>query len=116
MHACNERQNLFLSLIEAIHFPSKNSHAAEVFYRVSAAAGTRRQVFIDDLLQRLECPLLLCWGVRDPWYGPDVADRIQALYPNRTQRVDILAGHCPHDEAPDETNPAVRAFVNQVSE
>jgi pimeloyl-ACP methyl ester carboxylesterase len=45
----------------------------------------------------METPLLLLWGVQDPWIRPVVADKVQAIYP-KTQRVNIEAGHCPHDE------------------
>ena len=100
-------------LVQAIHFPSLDPNAAEVYYRVSVAAGSDRQVFVDELLPRVQCPLLLCWGVHDPWYGPTVADRIQTLHPS-SQRVDIDAGHCPQDEAPNETNEAILAFARQI--
>jgi len=44
-------------------------------------------------------PVLLLWGQLDPWCTPAIADRIMAFYPYAT-RVNVSAGHCPHDEAP----------------
>jgi pimeloyl-ACP methyl ester carboxylesterase len=84
-------------LVESIRYPSLHPNAAEVFYSVITRNGLGPEVFIDDLLENLECPLLLCWGEHDPWIRPQAADKIQALYP-AAQRVDIDAGHCPHDE------------------
>ena len=111
-------------LVEAIYYPAlmmEPNNCAEVYYRVSVAAGSQRQVFVDELLEQLlldsDCiPILLAWGVHDPWYGPAVADRIQALYPKRCQRIDINAGHCPHDEAPQETNAAILSFLQQLEQ
>lgn len=47
------------------------------------------------------------------WVGPAVADRLQVLYPT-AQRVDIDAGHCAHDEAPDVVNAAIDSFAHEV--
>jgi pimeloyl-ACP methyl ester carboxylesterase len=43
-----------------------------------------------------------------------VADKIQALYPT-AQRVDVDAGHCPHDEASAEVNAAIDHFMQSLS-
>jgi pimeloyl-ACP methyl ester carboxylesterase len=101
-------------LVKSIHLPSLDPNAAEVFYRVITKNASKPGVYIDDLLQTLECPLLLCWGERDPWIRSAAADRMQALYP-KSKRVSIEAGHCPHDEAPEHVNSAIREFVREVT-
>lgn len=103
-------------LVEAIQLPSKHPNAAEVFYQVIAKAASR-ETYVDDLLETVQCPLLLCWGQEDPWIRPQAADRIQALtreadYP--VSRVDISAGHCPHDEAPEAVNEAILDFMAET--
>lgn len=103
-------ENVDDELVESIRFPSLDPNAAEVFYRVITKNGSGPSVFVDDLLENMECPLLLCWGENDPWIRPQAADKVQALYP-KAQRVSIDAGHCPHDEAPEAVNQAIRAFV-----
>ena len=101
-------------LVESIKYPSLDPNAAEVFYRVIKKNGGGPGVYVDDLLERLEAPLALVWGEYDPWIRPQAADKIQALYP-AAQRMSIDAGHCPHDEAPDEVNKALRDFLEQVN-
>lgn len=100
-------------LVRAIQVPSFDPNAPEVFYRViTKTAGA--SVTVDDCLETLECPLLLCWGEYDPWIRSAAADRMQALYPT-AKRVSIDAGHCPHDESFDQVNQAIREFVRETS-
>jgi pimeloyl-ACP methyl ester carboxylesterase len=101
--------NVDAELVESIRYPSLDPNAAEVFYRVISKGG-KKPVIIDDLLGNLECPLLLCWGQKDPWIRPAAADKIQALYP-KSQRVNIDAGHCPQDENPQAVNAAIKNFM-----
>lgn len=51
--------------------------------------------------------------LQDPWIRPLAADKIQALYP-AAERVNVNAGHCPHDEAPEEVNAAIEAFMQRL--
>lgn len=55
-------------------------------------------------------PVLLLWGELDPWCTPAIADRIMAYYPDAT-RVNVNAGHCPHDETPGAVNEALLGWV-----
>ena len=103
-------KNVDSELVESIRYPSLDPNAAEVFYRVITKNGSGPSVYVDDLLENLECPLLLCWGEYDPWIRPQAADKVQAVYP-KAQRVSIDAGHCPHDEAPGAVNDAIKAFM-----
>lgn len=66
-----------------------------------------------SLLEQLKVPLLLLWGDKDPWITPAAADKIQALYPGAL-RVDVSAGHCPHDEAPEDVNREISRFVDNL--
>jgi pimeloyl-ACP methyl ester carboxylesterase len=107
-------KNVDPDLVESIRYPALDPNAAEVFYRVISKNGSGPpSVYVDDLLNNLECPLLLCWGENDPWIRPQAADKIQAIYP-QSQRVSINAGHCPHDEAPEAVNEAIREFMEQT--
>ena len=100
-------------LVESIRYPSLDPNAAEVFYRVIVKNGAGpQQKYVDDLLNNLDCPLMLCWGEEDPWIRPQAADKIQLLYP-QCERVSINAGHCPHDEAPDDVNYAIDEFMKK---
>lgn len=100
-------------LVDSIQFPSQHPNAPEVFYRVVAKNGNGPPKFIDDLLLTLKVPLLLLWGNSDPWIRTGAADMIQELYPAAT-RVDLNAGHCPHDESPAEVNAAIDKFMASI--
>jgi len=102
------------TLVESIRFPSLDPNASEVFYKVITKNGNGpAKVTNDDLLENLDCPLLLCWGEYDPWIRPAAADKIQALKPS-CERVSIDAGHCPHDEKPEAVNEAIRNFMVSI--
>jgi len=101
-------------LVESIQFPAQNPNAPEVFYRVIAKNGNGPPVFVDDLLKTLKVPLLLLWGAKDPWIRPQAADMMEKLYP-AAQRVNVNAGHCPHDEAPEACNTAMINFMKSVN-
>lgn len=109
----NEQQ-VDAELVESIRYPSLDPNASEVFYRVITKNGSGPSVYVDDLLDNLDCPLLLCWGEYDPWIRPQAADKVQAIYPE-AQRVSIDAGHCPHDEAPEAVNEAILNFMKQTA-
>ena len=56
-------------------------------------------------MQQLNVPVDLIWGERDPWEPlPEArrwADSIDCV---RSLQVIQGAGHCPHDEAPEQVN------------
>ena len=45
--------------------------------RVISENGNGPPVFVDDLLSTLTVPLMLLWGIKDPWIRPQAAERIQ---------------------------------------
>ena len=69
---------------------------------------------MNSLLKTLQLPLLLLWGDKDPWIRPAAADRIQSLYPSAL-RVNVDAGHCPHDENPEAVNLAITNFMKSLN-
>jgi pimeloyl-ACP methyl ester carboxylesterase len=58
----------------------------------------------------IKVPVLIIWGQRDPFLGPDLAEPPAALVPNR--RVERLAdvGHWPHLEQPERVNDLLTGF------
>ena len=97
-------------LVDSIQYPAQDPNAPEVFYRVIAKNGSGPPVFIDDLLKNFKVPLLLLWGMADPWIRPSAADSIEELFPSAV-RVNIDGGHCVHDECPGEANKAIADFM-----
>lgn len=119
--------NVDSELVESIFTPALSDTAAEVFYRVITKNGAGPQLYVDDILEKLECPVLLAWGESDPWIRPAAADRMERLHARFhggnmggengarwIRRASIDAGHCPHDEAPEAVNDAILGFSKEV--
>ncbi|WP_216901832.1 alpha/beta fold hydrolase [Synechococcus sp. CCY 9618] len=97
-----DRTNVDDALVEAILRPSRDPGAFGVFRTVF---DIPRGQPLDELFIELKAPLLLLWGIRDPWIN--AAGRrasFQRHAPPRTTEVVLEAGHCPHDEVPDQVN------------
>lgn len=100
-----DRTNVDDALVEAILRPSRDPGAFGVFRTVF---DIPRGQPLDELFAELRVPLLLLWGIRDPWIN--AAGRrasFQRHAPARTTEVVLDAGHCPHDEVPDQVNAAL---------
>ena len=100
-------------LIEDIYRPSSDVGAAEVF---NAVFKTPQGEKVDILLGQMHCPLLLLWGEKDPWM--DTRKRgsdFRVYYPQLTEYY-LEAGHCPHDEIPDEVNNLITNWILSQSE
>lgn len=94
-------------LIDLLHTPSCDPGAQKVFASVlSAPSGSNPQ----ELLPHLQHPLLILWGTEDPWTpitGAKIYQELAANHPNVEFKVIEGAGHCPHDENPDEVNKLI---------
>jgi pimeloyl-ACP methyl ester carboxylesterase len=66
---------------------------------------------IEDVLPRIEVPLLLIQGEQDQYGTMEQLDRIERAAAGPVRRLHLHAGHAPHLEAPQETLEAVAAFV-----
>ena len=100
-----DQRNVDEELVEAIRLPSLDPGAFGVFRTVF---DIPRGQPLDELFAELRSPLLLLWGIRDPWIN--AAGRrasFQRHAPARTSEVVLEAGHCPHDEVPDQVNAAL---------
>lgn len=101
-------------LVQSIVQPTSDPNAGEVYYRLMTRVLFKRSNrTINKLVSQLKCPVLLLWGDLDPWMGPSKCDQIKSLYPRATI-VRLQAGHCPHDEVPEQVNKALLEFANSV--
>ena len=92
-------------LIESIRRPSLDPGAFGVFRTVF---DIPRGQPLDALFAELTAPLLLLWGIRDPWINaPGRRSTFQRHAPAATTEVVLEAGHCPHDEVPEQVNEAL---------
>ncbi|MEX1316542.1 MAG: alpha/beta fold hydrolase [Synechococcaceae cyanobacterium] len=108
-----DRRNVDEALVEAIRRPSLDPGAFGVFRTVF---DIPRGQPLDALFAQLACPLLLLWGIRDPWIN--AAGRRAAFQrhaPAATREVVLEAGHCPHDEVPEQVNAALLEWLAGLS-
>ncbi len=97
-------------LVEDIYRPSCDPGAAEVFASVFKTPQGEK---VDILLSRLSCPLLLIWGEGDPWMNVrQRATKFRQYYPKLDEHY-LQAGHCPHDEVPDQVNRLIKDWIVQ---
>ena len=95
-------------LVEEIYRPSCDTGAHKVFASVFKSPQGEK---IDVLLKQLTCPLLLLWGEADPWMNArQRAAKFRQYYPQLVEHY-LQAGHCPHDEVPEQVNAILRSWV-----
>ncbi len=99
-------------LVEMLYQPSCDPGAQQVFASVlTAPAGATPQ----ELLPKLQHPLLILWGEDDPWTPIKGAKIYQDLAANN-EDVEFYpiphAGHCPHDEKPGIVNKYILDWLN----
>jgi pimeloyl-ACP methyl ester carboxylesterase len=107
-----DRTNVDDELVQSILRPSRDPGAFGVF---RAVFDIPRGQPLDELFAQLQAPLLLLWGIRDPWIN--AAGRRSAFQrhaPAHTTEVVLEAGHCPHDEVPDQVNRAMMEWLQQL--
>jgi pimeloyl-ACP methyl ester carboxylesterase len=98
-------------LVDEIYQPSCDPGAPKVFASVFRTPQGER---VDVLLGQLACPLLMLWGEADPWINArDRGAKFREFYPQLTEYY-LQAGHCPHDEVPDQVNTLLRSWVNAL--
>ena len=109
-----DTSNVDDELVEAIRKPSLDKGAFNVFKSVFDPAGPQGRP-LDELFSQLKTPLLLLWGNRDPWMNaPGKRATYKKHTPTNTKEVVLDAGHCPHDEVPDQVNSALLEWINQL--
>ncbi|MEB3217704.1 MAG: alpha/beta fold hydrolase [Nostocales cyanobacterium 94392] len=100
-------------LIEEIRRPSGDKGAFDVFCSVFSTPQGEK---VDVLLKQLTCPLLLFWGEADPWMNAkERSQKFRQHYPQLTEYY-LRAGHCPHDEVPQQLNSLLRDWVFSIAE
>ncbi|EPS74206.1 hypothetical protein M569_00547 [Genlisea aurea] len=65
----------------------------------------------EELLPVVKCPVLVCWGEKDPWEPIELGKAYSEFDCVEDFVVIPNVGHCPQDEAPHLVNPLVAAFV-----
>jgi pimeloyl-ACP methyl ester carboxylesterase len=98
-------------LVEDIYRPSCDAGAAQVF---AAVFKNPQGESVDRLLEQLKSPLLLIWGEADPWMNSrERGAKFRQYYPNLQEHY-LQAGHCPHDEIPEQFNQLLATWVQSL--
>ena len=95
-------------LVEEIYRPSCDPGAVKVFASVFKSP---RGENVDQLLGKLQSPLLLLWGEGDPWMQTRARSAQFHQYFDRITEHFLNAGHCPHDEVPDLVDDYLRNWI-----
>ncbi|MBK1986615.1 alpha/beta fold hydrolase [Sphaerospermopsis aphanizomenoides BCCUSP55] len=94
-------------LVDILYTPSCDPGAQQVFASILTAPPGPT---LEELLPKVEYPLLVIWGANDPW-TPITGAKIYEEARENGKDIKILsipdAGHCPHDEVPDIVNAQI---------
>ena len=105
-----DQRHVDAALVESIRQPALDPGAFGVFRTVF---DIPRGEPLDALLAQLMAPLLLIWGLHDPWIN---GERRRAAFlrhvPQGTTEHLLQAGHCPHDEVPEQVNAALLEWLS----
>ncbi|MEL6441656.1 MAG: alpha/beta fold hydrolase [Cyanobacteria bacterium J06621_8] len=103
-------------LVAILSNPAYDEGSEQTLFRLSRSvrkAGFAQSV--RDLLPQVKVPMLLIWGLKDRMIPPKQAKAIAAL--NTLVKLIELpdAGHCPHDEYPEEFNALLLDWLESLS-
>jgi haloalkane dehalogenase len=102
-------------LVDILTGPATDRGAAAAFYGIlKAMIGADFAPNITTLLPKLEIPMLLIWGRQDRMIPPSLYDRFIDINPNLRLVAVENAGHCPHDECPEQVNQILLDWLNSL--
>jgi pimeloyl-ACP methyl ester carboxylesterase len=102
-------------LIEILSSPAYDRGSEQTLVRLSRSV--RKPSFaksVRDLLPPLTIPMLLIWGLKDKMIPAHQAQAIASLNP-LIKLVELAdAGHCPHDEYPEQFNSLLLDWLGSI--
>ncbi len=108
------KNNVNDELVTSIRNPSLDAGAFNVFKSVFNPSGPQGEP-LDKLFEKLSSPLLLLWGSRDPWMNtPKKRKTYEKFTPENTKEIILDAGHCPHDEIPEQVNNHIIDWISSL--
>ena len=105
-------KNINQELIQILLRPSKRDGAPEAF---RGFINLFDDHLAPDLMQNLEIPVDMIWGENDPW-EPVKQAKAWMSYISCIRSLEIIpgAGHCPHDEEPEEVNKLLLKIIQEA--
>ena len=108
--------NVDEELLEILLGPSEDDGAKEVFLKVF---GGEPGPTPESLLPQIDVPILALWGSDDPWTPVDKGLHPGSNFINYAKgdfdlRILSGAGHCPHDEAPEQVHKEMLPWLKAL--
>ncbi|KZR78154.1 alpha/beta fold hydrolase [Prochlorococcus marinus] len=104
--------NVDESLMNLLQKPAQRPNAAEAF---RGFINLFDDHLAPTLMTNLKVPVDLIWGEDDPWEPLQEAQRwASRLACIRSLEIIAGAGHCPHDESPEQVNPLLLRAVEKA--
>jgi pimeloyl-ACP methyl ester carboxylesterase len=103
-------------LVEILSSPAYDEGSEQTLFRLSRSV--RKANFAEsvrDLLPPITIPILLIWGLQDKMIPPNQARAIAELNTNLKLIELENAGHCPHDEYPEQFNSLLLDWLKSIS-
>ena len=106
------KENIDKELIQILLKPSKREGAEEAF---RGFINLFDDYLAPELMMNLEVPVYMIWGEDDPWEPLEEAQRWASSFKCIKSLETIKgAGHCPHDEKPDEVNKLLLKIIQEA--
>jgi len=110
-----DRAAITEELVEMIYQPTCHPNAQKVFASIVTSPPGPTP---NDLLPQCDRPLLILWGEDDPWtpiagskpYQERAAAREDTVFQSIPR-----AGHCPHDEKPEQVNALILDWLDNIA-
>jgi len=105
-------KNVNEELIQILYKPSQRAGSAEAF---RGFINLFDDYLATDLFEKVETDIHLIWGEKDPWESLEEAKQWLDKY-DEIKSLNIIrdAGHCPHDENPEETNNLILKIIQET--
>lgn len=102
-------------LVDLFSKPTYDEFASDAFVAIAQSQSSSLTTSVKALLSNLEIPILLLWGERDRIIPITMADSFANVNPNLNLVKFPQAGHCLHDEFPEQFHEVILPWLETVS-
>jgi len=102
-------------LVDFFSKPTYDEFASDAFVALAQSQSSSLTTSVKALLSNLEVPILLLWGERDRIIPLNLAESFVNVNPNLELVTFPQAGHCLHDEFPEQFHQQVLPWLERVS-
>ena len=107
------KENIDEDLVQILLKPSRRDGAEEAF---RGFINLFDDYLAPDLMKDLKTPVHMIWGSDDPWEPIKEAERwLEDLHCVKSLEIIKGAGHCPHDEKPEEVNKLLLKIIQEAT-